>query len=53
MPKGVSRQQRQELRERFARLDPFALKAEAERRSKPILAKAVVPRSPLGGPVPR
>ena len=35
------RQARRQLRDRYERLDPFALQAELERRLKPILAGAV------------
>jgi hypothetical protein len=54
MEKGVlRRKQRNELRERFESLDPFQLKAEVERRLKPILAQAVVVRGPSGGSATR
>jgi hypothetical protein len=54
MQNGVlSRKQRNDLRERFESLDPFELKAQVERRLKPILAKAAVTRSPSGGSAPR
>jgi hypothetical protein len=50
MQEGVlGRKQRQTLRERFDSLDPFTLKAEVERRLKPILTKAVIKQSPSGG----
>jgi hypothetical protein len=49
MQAGVlSSQARRRLQDRYESLDPFVLKAELERRLKPILA-AEVPRHPAGG----
>jgi hypothetical protein len=54
MQQGVLRRKaRNTLRERFESLDPFQLKAEVERRLKPILAQAVVASRPSGGSAPR
>ena len=55
MAEGVlGRRARQELRDRYESLDPFVLKAEVERRLKPILAGAAgVTRGPAGGSAPR
>ena len=39
-PGVLGRRPRRELRERYESLDPFVLKAEVERRLKPILAEA-------------
>lgn len=46
---GLGRAQRRELRDRYESPDPFELKAELERRLKPILAAAVDTR-PSGAP---
>ncbi len=55
MVEGVlGRRARRQLRERYESLDPFELKAEVERRLKPILSGAAeVPRRPAGGCAPR
>lgn len=50
---GLSRRQRQELRDRFESLDPFALKQEVERRLRPILAAAQSAPRPSGGSAPQ
>jgi len=47
--KGLPPRKRRELQERFASLDPFALKEEVERRLKKILAVAAVAPRPSGG----
>jgi hypothetical protein len=54
MAEGVlGRRARQELRDRYESLDPFVLKAEVERRLKPILGGAAgVTRGPAGGCAP-
>ena len=53
-PGVLERRPRQELRERYESLDPFVLKAEVERRLKPILAEtAAIVRRPAGGSAPR
>ncbi len=44
---------RRQLRDRYESLDPFVLKAELERRLKPILAAAEVLPRPAGGYAPR
>jgi hypothetical protein len=55
MAAGVlGRRARRELRERYESLDPFALKADVERRLKPILTGAAeVARRPAGGSAPQ
>lgn len=55
MTAGVlGRRARRELRERYESLDPFVLKAEVERRLKPILAGAAeVAHRPQGATPPR
>jgi hypothetical protein len=50
---GLTRRQRQELRDRFESLDPFQLKQEVERRLKPILAAAEIIPRPSGGSAPQ
>ena len=53
-PGVLGRRARRELRERYESLDPFVLKAEVERRLKPILAApAETVRRPAGGSAPR
>lgn len=53
MDEGVlKRKPRQVLRERYESLDPFALKAELERRLRQILAVTDVAARPLGGSTP-
>ena len=50
-PGVLGRRPRRELRERYESLDPFVLKAEVERRLKPILAEAAESgRRPQGTP---
>jgi len=54
MAAGVlGRKARRTLRERYESLDPFVLKAEVERRLKPILAAAETAQRPAGGSVPQ
>ncbi len=55
MDAGVlGRRARRKLRERYENLDPFVLKADVERRLKPILAEAVeIGRRPAGGSAPQ
>jgi hypothetical protein len=54
MDQGVlSRRARQELRERYESLDPFNLKAELERRLRPILRVAEEALRPAGSSAPR
>lgn len=49
----LPRKMRQELRDRFESLDPFALKWEVEKRLKKILSGADVASCPSGGSAPR
>ncbi len=52
-PGVLGRRPRRQLRERYESLDPFVLKAEVERRLKPILAEAVeIGCRPAGTPPP-
>jgi hypothetical protein len=53
-PGVLGRRLRRELRERYESLDPFLLKADVERRLKPIMAEvAEIGRRPAGGSAPR
>jgi len=53
-PDVLDRRARRQLRERYESLDPFVLKAEVERRLKPILAEAAeTVRRPAGGSASR
>ena len=49
----LGRKARRELRERYEGLDPFVLKADVERRLKPILLAAEIAPRPAGGSAPR
>lgn len=46
---GLPPRQRRQLKERFESLDPFALKADVERRLRKILPAAEIATRPSGG----